>query len=109
MRLKRALLIAPSDKPYSMDRICLEQSVTWAARAGSTIRVLSSAVQTSMTQINHVRRGAIVTLGAIALLTSLPLAAQSSVTLLNVSYDPTRELYQDINKGFATQWREKNG
>jgi sulfate transport system substrate-binding protein len=31
-----------------------------------------------------------------------PLAsAQQSVTLLNVSYDPTRELYQDINKAFA--------
>jgi sulfate transport system substrate-binding protein len=31
------------------------------------------------------------------------------ITLLNVSYDPTRELYRDINAGFATQWREKTG
>jgi sulfate transport system substrate-binding protein len=39
-----------------------------------------------------------------------PLAsAQQSVTLLNVSYDPTRELYQDINKAFATQWQQKSG
>ena len=34
-------------------------------------------------------------------LTPLYGQAQSRVTLLNVSYDPTRELYQDINKAFA--------
>ncbi len=41
-----------------------------------------------------------------------PLAGQSSqkpVTLLNVSYDPTRELYQDINQQFATYWKGKTG
>lgn len=32
-----------------------------------------------------------------------------SVQLLNVSYDPTRELYRDINARFAAQWREKTG
>lgn len=32
-----------------------------------------------------------------------------SVELLNVSYDPTRELYQDFNKDFATYWKEKSG
>jgi sulfate/thiosulfate transport system substrate-binding protein len=31
------------------------------------------------------------------------------VTLLNVSYDPTRELYQDINKLFAEVWQKKTG
>ncbi len=31
------------------------------------------------------------------------------VKLLNVSYDPTRELYQAINVGFAKQWKEKTG
>jgi ABC-type sulfate transport system substrate-binding protein len=35
--------------------------------------------------------------------------AQSSVTLLNVSYDPTRELYQEINAAFAKQWKDKTG
>ncbi|MCC5872381.1 MAG: sulfate ABC transporter substrate-binding protein [Gammaproteobacteria bacterium] len=30
-------------------------------------------------------------------------------TLLNVSYDPTRELYQAINAEFATYWRERTG
>lgn len=28
----------------------------------------------------------------------------SEITLLNVSYDPTRELYQALNKAFAAQW-----
>ena len=35
--------------------------------------------------------------------------AQKPVTLLNVSYDPTRELYQDVNAAFATYWKEKTG
>jgi sulfate/thiosulfate transport system substrate-binding protein len=35
--------------------------------------------------------------------------AQKPVTLLNVSYDPTRELYQEINVAFAKQWKAKSG
>ena len=35
--------------------------------------------------------------------------AQADVTLLNVSYDPTRELYQDVNAAFARQWKAKTG
>lgn len=31
------------------------------------------------------------------------------VTLLNVSYDPTRELYVDFNKSFASYWKAKTG
>lgn len=33
----------------------------------------------------------------------------ADVTLLNVSYDPTRELYQDVNAGFAKYWQTKTG
>ena len=51
-----------------------------------------------------------------ALLAGLPLtvaAATASfaaeITLLNVSYDPTRELYQDFNNAFAQQWQKKTG
>ena len=33
----------------------------------------------------------------------------SSVELLNVSYDPTRELYQEVNEEFAKEWKEKTG
>jgi sulfate transport system substrate-binding protein len=32
-----------------------------------------------------------------------------AVRLLNVSYDPTRELYQNINAAFAKQWKAKTG
>src|SRR3954469_5272155 len=37
------------------------------------------------------------------------LPAASGITLLNVSYDPTRELYQDVNAAFAAQWKAKTG
>src|SRR4051812_12459937 len=40
------------------------------------------------------------------------LASQSTlkpVTLLNVSYDPTRELYEDFNQQFASYWKGKTG
>ncbi|MFT4268471.1 MAG: sulfate ABC transporter substrate-binding protein [Xenophilus sp.] len=36
-------------------------------------------------------------------------AAAGPVTLLNVSYDPTRELYVDYNKAFAKYWKDKTG
>jgi sulfate/thiosulfate-binding protein len=36
-------------------------------------------------------------------------ASAKDVKLLNVSYDPTRELYQDINTAFAKQWKDKTG
>src|SRR4051812_45889132 len=41
----------------------------------------------------------------------LPAAAvaQKPVTLLNVSYDPTRELYKEINLAFAEYWKTKTG
>jgi len=36
-------------------------------------------------------------------------AAEKPVTLLNVSYDPTRELYQEVNAAFAADWKAKTG
>ena len=36
-------------------------------------------------------------------------AAAKSVDLLNVSYDPTRELYADYNAAFAAYWKAKTG
>jgi sulfate transport system substrate-binding protein len=43
-------------------------------------------------------------------LTTMALAATPApVTILNVSYDPTRELYEAINKAFATEWLAKTG
>lgn len=35
--------------------------------------------------------------------------AQKNVTLLNVSYDPTREFYQELNPVFIRHWKEKTG
>ncbi len=35
-------------------------------------------------------------------------SSASEITLLNVSYDPTRELYQAVNKAFAAQWEIAN-
>jgi sulfate/thiosulfate-binding protein len=53
-------------------------------------------------------------LGLSALIAALalanPLAASAAeVSLLNVSYDPTRELYQDYNAAFAKYWQAKTG
>ena len=36
-------------------------------------------------------------------------AAPKPVTLLNVSYDPTREFYAEFNKAFAAHWKETTG
>jgi sulfate/thiosulfate transport system substrate-binding protein len=36
-------------------------------------------------------------------------SASQDLTLLNASYDPTREFYQDINAAFARSWKEKTG
>jgi sulfate/thiosulfate transport system substrate-binding protein len=45
----------------------------------------------------------------LAALAATPAATAADITLLNVSYDPTRELYQDVNKVFADQWKAKTG
>jgi sulfate/thiosulfate-binding protein len=50
-----------------------------------------------------------ITLGAL-LISANPLAAHAEeITLLNVSYDPTRELYQDFNVAFAKYWQKEKG
>jgi len=49
-----------------------------------------------------------VLVGALAFTHPLTAAAED-VTLLNVSYDPTRELYADFNQAFAKHWKEKTG
>jgi len=51
-------------------------------------------------------------LKSFVLLLAAALAASASakeIKLLNVSYDPTRELYQDVNAAFAKQWKDKTG
>lgn len=40
---------------------------------------------------------------------NLSATAQQAVSLLNVSYDPTRELYVEFNQAFAKHWKAKTG
>ncbi|MDP2017363.1 sulfate ABC transporter substrate-binding protein [Hydrogenophaga sp.] len=57
------------------------------------------------------RRHLIQALAATALTASAfsAIAQPASVTLLNVSYDPTRELYVEVNAAFAKHWKAKTG
>ncbi len=50
-------------------------------------------------------------IAAISLLASFPVAphAMADTTLLNVSYDPTRELYKDFNAAFAKHYEAETG
>ena len=50
---------------------------------------------------------ALLALGILALQTVTPIRA--AIQLLNVSYDPTRELYAEFNKAFAEDWKKKTG
>ena len=51
-----------------------------------------------------------IALGAAALFLSFEAAqALADRTLLNVSYDPTREFYKDFNAAFAADWKAKTG
>src|SRR5438552_636210 len=46
---------------------------------------------------------------ALMLASAVVTACAADVSLLNVSYDPTRELYQDVNAAFAEYWKKKTG
>ena len=61
---------------------------------------------------NPSRRTVLTTAGAGLAASALggsALAQAKPLTLLNVSYDPTRELYQDINKAFIAYWKQRAG
>lgn len=52
----------------------------------------------------------LVTAAVVVALTAFPLGlARGQTKLLNVSYDPTRELYKDINTAFAAEWKRSTG
>ena len=48
-------------------------------------------------------------IGLCSLVVGIQLAEAKEVKLLNASYDPTRELYQEINREFAKSWQSKTG
>ena len=51
---------------------------------------------------NLARLGAVLTVFAVS-------AAHAATTLLNVSYDVTREFYKDVNPAFAQRWKAETG
>jgi len=59
-----------------------------------------------MTFLKHV-----IAISLSAAILALPARAShaAAIELLNVSYDPTRELYQELNAAFAKQWEAKTG
>jgi sulfate transport system substrate-binding protein len=61
--------------------------------------------------IRHLVAPAVLALGAIGLALPQPAARaqDSQQKLLNVSYDPTRELYEEVNRLFAEQYKEQAG
>lgn len=48
-------------------------------------------------------------IGAFALSTILAPGAEAATSILNVSYDVTREFYKDVNTNFAAYWKQKSG
>ena len=52
---------------------------------------------------------AVLALHVLGLGARLAYAASKTITLLNVSYDPTRELYQEYNAAFVKYWEAKTG
>ncbi|MBU0641226.1 MAG: sulfate ABC transporter substrate-binding protein [Planctomycetes bacterium] len=46
---------------------------------------------------------------ALAMISASPARAGDDVTIVNASYDATREFYQDYNQAFARFWKEKTG
>jgi len=55
----------------------------------------------------HIRT--VLVFGAVLLALGFAFEVKASTTLLNVSYDPTRELYEEINRAFAADWKAKTG
>ena len=61
-----------------------------------------------MTAVRKSTRVAIAAIVTLALFATTE-ARGATTTLLNVSYDPTRELYSDVNRAFAQRWKEQTG
>lgn len=58
---------------------------------------------------HHFKVGAAAAILASVLFISGDTASAKDIKLLNVSYDPTRELYTEFNAAFAKHWKEKTG
>ena len=60
-------------------------------------------------KFSPIRRSLLALVLTQALAAGFVASAQAQTTLLNVSYDPTRELYQDFNPEFARHWKAQTG
>ncbi|MFX1733955.1 sulfate ABC transporter substrate-binding protein [Paraburkholderia sp. A1RI_3L] len=80
-----------------------------ASGSGPAAAQVAQAAQAAKRQAKHwiaaLGLGLAAALGAPGAVTT----AHADTTLLNVSYDPTRELYQDVNQAFAKEWKAKTG
>jgi sulfate/thiosulfate transport system substrate-binding protein len=89
-------------------KLCISSWFVGAAppRTVSSVK-LNEEDATPMTITNFTRRAAL----AVGLSVSIAglSAAAYAVELLNVSYDPTRELYQDYNAAFVKHWKAEGG
>jgi len=56
-----------------------------------------------------IKRHLLAALSGLLLGLAAPWAGARDLTLLNVSYDPTRELYREFNAAFAAHWKQKTG
>src|SRR6202162_1029869 len=56
-----------------------------------------------------VQKTILIVIGLLSVLSIQGVGQSGQVSLLNVSYDPTRELYQDFNQAFAKYWKAKTG
>ena len=59
--------------------------------------------------MNTTRRRLLTGAAVLLVASALTPALAANITLLNVSYDPTRELYQDFNTAFSSYWQKKTG
>jgi sulfate transport system substrate-binding protein len=59
--------------------------------------------------IQRIIAPAVLALGAIGFVLPTPLRAADDSKLINVSYDPTRELYEEVNRLFIEQYKAQSG
>jgi len=59
-------------------------------------------------RFEQIKRTAAFALSGLALLVSMSSVQGKDLTLVNVSYDPTRELYQEFNTAFSKYWKQKS-
>jgi sulfate/thiosulfate-binding protein len=81
----------------------------FASRAEHAATKLSKPVSpgSATSGAGGICRYLVITAAFVAILAPVPVRAD--VTLLNVSYDPTRELYREINGAFARYWKARTG